>query len=193
MRYLNGKTSYGLVFRLEKIELNSFLYSDYAGDVVDHKSMPDFIVKLGNAVCLWGSKKQTTVALSTCEAKYFAMTFATKEVIWVCRILKEAGCSVKYPVSMRSDNLSAINWVKSEACPPSRAKRIDVQLHFIRDLIRDSSLQVEHTETDENEAEVLKKSLEKGKLCTMLQLVGIGNPGEECMVLMIYRDYLRLK
>lgn len=105
---------------------------------------------------------------------------------------------MKYPILVRSDNLSAVNWLSSEACLPSRAINMDVQLHFIRDHVGDSFLQVEHVQIDENEADVLTKSLERGKSCTMLHQVGVGIPEEECLdrtstVLIIYRDCILLK
>lgn len=91
MRYLNGTKGYGVHYNSGDLDINVFVDSDYAGDIVDRKSMSGFLIKLGNAVCLWGSKKQAAIALSTCEAEYCAMTHAAKEVIWISRIVEQAG------------------------------------------------------------------------------------------------------
>ena len=37
----------------------------------------------------WSSKRQPTVALSTCEAKYMGQVNATKEAIWLERLLEK--------------------------------------------------------------------------------------------------------
>ena len=37
----------------------------------------------------WLSKKQATVALSTAEAEYVALSAATQEVIWLRRLLTD--------------------------------------------------------------------------------------------------------
>ena len=39
------------------------------------------LIKLGDAACIWESKKQASVAFSTCESKYFAMILAAKEIV----------------------------------------------------------------------------------------------------------------
>lgn len=53
-----------------------FVVADYAGDIVDSKLMSGYMVKLGDALFVWGEKQQTTVSLSTCECEYYAMTLA---------------------------------------------------------------------------------------------------------------------
>lgn len=83
LRYLRGSTEFGITYTPEGLDLNAFVDSDYAGDVTDRKSMSGYFVKLGSAPCSWASKKQRSVALSTCEAEFYALTDATKEVIWI--------------------------------------------------------------------------------------------------------------
>ncbi len=122
--------------------------------------MSGFTVKLGNATCIWASKKQPTVALSTCEAEYHAMTMAAKEVVWIRRVLQEAGVKVDESTPLSSDNQSAIDWVTSEQCSPARAKHVDVQLHFIRDLKKAGSLRFPYIPSSENDADIFTKPLE---------------------------------
>lgn len=65
------------------------MYSDFAGDTKDDKSMSGFIVKVGDSLINWGAKKQTIVALSTCEAEYFAMSFGAEEIAWMQKIISK--------------------------------------------------------------------------------------------------------
>ena len=44
---------------------------------------------LCNAAVLWKTKKQTTTSLSSTEAEYVALSEATKEAIWMKRLLRK--------------------------------------------------------------------------------------------------------
>ena len=44
---------------------------------------------LCNAAIWWKTKKQTTISLSSTEAEYVALYEATKEAIWMKRLLRE--------------------------------------------------------------------------------------------------------
>ena len=44
---------------------------------------------LCNAAVSWKTKKQTTISLSSTEAEYVALSEATKEAIWMKRLLQE--------------------------------------------------------------------------------------------------------
>ena len=44
---------------------------------------------LCNAAVSWKTKKQTTISLSSTEAEYVALREATKEAIWMKRLLRE--------------------------------------------------------------------------------------------------------
>lgn len=56
------------------MKIQSFVDSDYAGDIVYRKLMTEYLVNLGGAMIIWGGKKQTSVALLTCDAEYYALT-----------------------------------------------------------------------------------------------------------------------
>ena len=46
---------------------------------------------LNNGAVAWRSQRQPTVALSTMEAEYMALTEATKELLWMRGFLTELG------------------------------------------------------------------------------------------------------
>jgi len=179
LRYLRGTADFMLRYSAGSTELQAFVDADYAADITDRKSMSGFMVKLGEAVCIWGSKKQTATALSTCESEYYALTLAAKEVIWVRRVLKEAGIGIKGPTCIKSDNQSAINWATAERCPSGRAKHIDVRVHYIRELVRESTLSVTYVPSDQNDSDVLTKPLGPQLLENILKRVGLGGAIEE--------------
>ena len=72
---------------------------------------------LNNRAVAWRSQRQPTVALSTMEAKYMALTEATKELKWIRTFLAELGYnngkSDSTPTDLFSDNQSAIALAKN--------------------------------------------------------------------------------
>ena len=68
---------------------SGFVDVDWAGDVNDRRSTRGFCFTASSAAISWCSKKQSTVALSSCEAEYVAATMATQEYLWFRRLSQE--------------------------------------------------------------------------------------------------------
>ena len=93
IQYVLATRDYGLVLKPrepdgnEKWQLTVYSDSDWAGDVNSRKSVSGFILYLMGAPIVWKSKGQTTVALSSAEAEYYALTEAAKEVKFIVQLL----------------------------------------------------------------------------------------------------------
>ena len=87
--------------------------ADWASDINDRKSTSGYVFKLASATVSWSSKKQTSVALSSTEAKYIARVHTTKEVIWLRQLLSELGLGTRHPTTLLIDNQSAIAIAKN--------------------------------------------------------------------------------
>ncbi len=72
--YLRGLIEYELTFRGDLASLQGYSDSDYAGDYSTMRSTAGFVFNIGSGAISWSSKRQSTVALSTCEAEYSAQT-----------------------------------------------------------------------------------------------------------------------
>ena len=53
---------------------------------------------LAKVAVSWLSKKQATVALSTAEAEYVALSAAMQEAIWIRRLLADVGEPLEDPI-----------------------------------------------------------------------------------------------
>lgn len=179
LRYLRGTSDFTLCYRAGETTLHAYVDADYAGDAVDRKSMSGWLVKVGDATFAWGARKQSAVALSTCEAEYYAMTMAAQELVWIGRVMCEAGVRDEATAPLRSDNQSAITWATGERCPSGRAKHIDVRIHFIRELVQAGTIDVGYVPTEENDADFLTKPLGRVLLGGVLGRIGLGNSTEE--------------
>jgi hypothetical protein len=70
--YLRGTIDIQLTFRGELTDLVGYSDSDWGGDPATHRSTAGFVFNIGSGAISWSSKRQPTVALSTCEAEYQA-------------------------------------------------------------------------------------------------------------------------
>eukprot|EP00253_Pinus_taeda_P006498 PITA_06498 len=113
------------------------------------------------------SKKQYVVALSTTEVEYMAATHASKEVAWLQRLYLSMGL-VQEAIRIYCDSQSAIFLAKNPAYH-SKTKHIDVQYHFVMDMIEDKKVLLVKVDTLKNTADALKKSNSYvGNFCTGL-------------------------
>ena len=103
LRYLHGTRDLGLRYEASERPLFGMSDSDWA---VRH-STGGFVFNFCRAAVSWSSKKQPTVALSSCEAELMALSEAAKEAIYLDEFVKELGISTGEPVSLGCDNQAA--------------------------------------------------------------------------------------
>eukprot|EP00253_Pinus_taeda_P031942 PITA_31942 len=119
----------------------------------------------------WMSKKQSVVALSTTEAEYMAATHASKESIWLQRLCSNIGL-VQGAIRIDCDSQSAIFLAKNPAYH-SKTKHIDVQYHFVRDMIEDKKVLLVKVDTLKNTADALTKSVSSEKFSWCRETMGV--------------------
>lgn len=73
--------------------LEGYSDSDYAMDKTDRTSILGYVFMLGGAPVSWMSKKQKSVATSTMEAEYMAMSACAKRSQFLSQILRDMGQS----------------------------------------------------------------------------------------------------
>src|SRR5207237_9190631 len=82
-RYLCGTSNACLQFEKSRDGLVGYVDSDYAGDLDKRRSLTGYIFTIGGCAVSWKASLQATVALSTTEAEYMAISKACKEAIWL--------------------------------------------------------------------------------------------------------------
>lgn len=101
------------------------------------------------------SKQQALVALSTMEVEYMATTHTCKEVVWMKNLCSDIGFSVG-KIIIFCDNQSVNFFVKNPTFH-AKMKHIDVQYHFLQDVVEDRKVSLEKLDTLENVANALMK------------------------------------
>lgn len=91
LRYLKGTNDYELRFKKNYVMLCllGFSNSDWASSVEDRSRTTGYCFSLTKEgpIVSWKSKKQPTVALSTCEAEYIGLATTTQESIHLTQLL----------------------------------------------------------------------------------------------------------
>ena len=163
LRYLKGTQDTGLIFRgnnSKEFTIEAYSDADWAGDTTDRKSTTGFVIMINDSVVSWLSKKQSTIALSTAEAEYMAISSTTQELMWIRQLLDELMMPLKYPIRLLSDNRAAIS-ISTNDVNHSRTKHIDIRHHYIRDIIKKEYVEIGWIPTDKQLADMLTKPLNK--------------------------------
>ena len=134
MRYLKGTYDYELCFIKtdEDLKLIAFSDSDWASSVEDRRSTTGYcfsLTKQGPATS-WKSKKQATVALSTCEAEYNGMANTTQESMYnLTQLLNGMDNKVYSCTKIHGDNQGAIALSKNPVHRQRSKHRCKISLH----------------------------------------------------------------
>jgi hypothetical protein len=106
----------------------------------------------------WSSRKQRSISTSSTESEYIACCEATKEAVWLRRVLEGVNHSQEEATTVYVDNQSAIKLVKNPELH-SRSKHIEVQYHYVREQALKSRIKVEYISTTVQLADINTKAL----------------------------------
>ena len=161
LRYLKGAGYFGLSYeKCADGNLIGYSDADWAGDVDDRHSTSGSVFLLAKGAVSWLSKKQATVALSTTEAEYVALSTATQEAIWLRRLFTDVGEPLEEPIVINEDNQGAIAMAKNPV-GHARTKHIDIRYHFVREGMQNGTIILKYVATSEMIADILTKPLPK--------------------------------
>lgn len=149
--------------------------SDYAGDLDKRLSTTGYVFTLTKVSVSWKFTLQSTVALSTIEVEYMAITEAIKETIWLQGLLKELGIDQKH-VKVHCNSQSAICLAKNQGYH-SMKNHIDVRYHLVREILEESDVLLLKISIVENSADTLTKIVTEVKFQHYLDLINILKTG----------------
>jgi hypothetical protein len=138
--------------------LHGFTDSDWMGSVVDRKSTSGYCFSLGSAMISWSSRKQGFVAQSTAEAEYIAASAASREAVWLRKLLSDLFRTELEPTVIHCDNQSCIKLTENPVFH-DRSKHIEMRYHYIRDMIQRKFLSLQYVPTAEQTADIFTKPL----------------------------------
>lgn len=164
LRYLKRTKTHGILYSdIPAPPLESYADADFAQST-NRKSTSGAIHVSFGAPVAWLSKRQSTVALSTCEAEYLAASYAVQETLWLRHLIAELtnpdkppqDVPILPPTAVRVDNLAAIKVATHQARTKLR-KHIQIRRHHMHDNIRRNHITIQHIEGRLNPADHLTK------------------------------------
>ncbi|XP_024314609.1 uncharacterized protein LOC112270752 [Brachypodium distachyon] len=180
LRYVLGSLNLGCYYKRKKStkpQLIGYCDSDMGGDVDDRKSTSGVIFYLGENPISWVSQKQKVVALSTCEAEYFAATSAACQGVWLSRLLGDLLDEEPKTAILKVDNQFAISLSKNPVFH-DRSKHIHVRYHFARECVETEKISVEYVRTELQLADILTKALGRVRFLEIREKIGMENAGK---------------
>ena len=113
---------------------------------------------MGSGAISWASKKQPIVALSIAEAEYVAATSAACQAVWMRRMLRSLCQEKRKGTLIFCDNSSTIALSKNSVFH-KRTKHIDTRFHYIKELVSNEEIVLQHCRTQEQVVDILTKPL----------------------------------
>ena len=168
LRYLKGTAEKELCFKkceTEKLGLKVYSDADWASDATDRHSTSGYCASLGKGSSLisWKTRKQATVALSTCEAEYISLASAIQECMYLEQLLKGIDKYQYAQTKVYEDNQGTLALAKNPV-NRQRCKHIDIKYHFIRENVSSGRVILEYCPTEQMIADVMTKPATKLKL-----------------------------
>ncbi|GKA83785.1 ribonuclease H-like domain-containing protein [Tanacetum coccineum] len=144
MLYVRGNLDYGLqLFSSSTIDLVAYSDANWAGFPTTRRSTSGYCVFLGNNLLSWSSKHQPTLSCSSAEAKYRGVTNAVAETCWLRNLLRELHTPLSSVTLVYCDNVSSV-YLSCNLVQHKCTKHIEINIHFIRDLVASSQIYVLH-------------------------------------------------
>ena len=160
MRYLKGTRSMRLRIGGARApeQLIGYADADWANDRDDRRSVTGYVFSFAGGPVSWSSRGQRTVALSSTEAEYMALSEACREVTWLRLLLGELKHAQYGGTEIYEDNQGAIVLARNPE-HHARNKHIDMRHHYCRDKVESGEVVVTYIPTRFMIADALTKAL----------------------------------
>ena len=179
-RYLLATQDKGLIYSpSEEFRVDCYVDSDFAGlygheDPLEPsvaKSRTGFVICIANCPVIWSSKLQGSIALSTMEAEYNALSSAMRDLLPFRNIVNSIASATgldedvltEFQTTVHEDNngcLTLANMEPGRITP--RSKHYAVKTHWFRSHLNDR-VRVQRIDTTLQKADILTKPLPRQK------------------------------
>ena len=161
LRYLvttvDKELTYHRVPKSRGLSVKIYSDSDWAGDANDRISFSGSLTFLNGSLISWNCRKQRSVALSSTEAEYMALSDATRETLYVQNLISEF-FTVILPIPIFVDNKGA-GYIAENDINNKLTKHIDIRYHFTRQHIREKTIELFYVPSADNVADICTKAL----------------------------------
>ncbi|GJV44951.1 ribonuclease H-like domain-containing protein [Tanacetum coccineum] len=154
-----GTLNYGLqLFSSSTTDLVAYSDADWAGCPTTRRSTSVYCVFLGNNLLFWFYKRQPTLSCSSAEAEYRGVANVVAETCWLRNLLRELHTPLFSATLVYCDNVSAV-YLSCNPVQHQRTKHIEIDIHFVRDLVTAGQVRVLHVPSCYQFADIFTKGL----------------------------------
>jgi len=161
--YLYGQRHRGIRFKSDGNSTPICYYdSSHKQDPHDSKAQWGFIIMLFDGPILWGSKKHNHVGISSSHNEYMALSQASKNVMWIRKLLVEMGFGemVDAPTPILGDNKQANMLSREDLVTPGN-RFIRIEYHYAKECIELQETCTRYVDTLTNIADIFTKPLSR--------------------------------
>nr|GFA52144.1 copia protein [Tanacetum cinerariifolium] len=171
-RYLKRTINWGLWYPKDTVmALTAYADADHASCQDTRRSTSGSAQFLGDNLVSWSSKKQKSIAISTTEAEYIAMSGCCAQILWMRSQLTDYVFDFN-KIPLYCDNRSAIALCCNNV-QHSRSKHIDICHHFIREQVERGVVEIYFVTTDYQLADIFTKALPRQRFEFILPRIGM--------------------
>ena len=149
--------------------LQGFSDADWATDLVDRRSVSGFALQLCGVTLLTSSKKQSAIALSSCEAELYAIASCAKELLGVRTLLLELGFQVVARLGTDSEAARAVAGRRGLGA----LKHVELRRLAVQSWVRENKLTIHREPGQHNPADLMTKYLAADRLQMLSVLLGL--------------------
>ena len=150
---MNGSLILDLYNRSDKVVEKSFYLN---------KSTTGYFLKMAGGIFSCKSYSQKTVALSSTEAEYMALSDCSQQCFWVQQLLGELRINIPTMTICR-DNQGSL-FIAQNPITEKRSKHIDIRYHYICELIEQKRIALEFISGENNPADMFTKAIDLPRL-----------------------------
>ncbi|MBW0536608.1 hypothetical protein O181_076323 [Austropuccinia psidii MF-1] len=168
--YLRYTLNIGIYIGNEHPENKIECYVDANWGGEGNRSSHGFILFHNKNPIAWQSKRQATVASSTCQAEYMALSFASKECLWMTNLFHPI-LAIPTPI-IYSDNKTSID-IALDIANRKQTRHLIREFNLINEYICTKKVILSWVSTDNQMADILTKALGSIKVKEFLsKLIG---------------------
>jgi hypothetical protein len=161
LRYLKGTIHMGITYSRGLPNANRLLGwadADWAACTATRRSTSGYISTLNGGALSWKCRQQKSVATSTSEAEYVAASRASDDILYLRRVLEEAGHKQVTPTPLYEDNRSC-RMMSENPVSNDRSKHIDYRVHALRERVKEGVVRLIDCPTTDMLADIFTKNL----------------------------------
>jgi transposase InsO family protein len=137
----------------------------------DKRSISGMVLQVYGGPVSWASRVQSVTSASTTESEYRALSEASREALWLAKIIKMFGIQ-EMPFTIRGDSRGALYAIKNYQYT-KHTKHIEIHHDFMRDRYAQGVLDFDYVEGKVNPADVFTKALPRNKFEECRDLLGM--------------------